>query len=83
MPLRGIKFADRLAFVDRNLDGRLCGYGGDKVVLPDEPIHTESFIAGMRELDAQSLAALADQYDMKLPKRYLRAEAQSPEAGPG
>jgi Family of unknown function (DUF6491) len=67
MPLTSLRYADSLAFVDRNGDGQLCGYGMDRIIVPHEPIRAEASIVGMRRLDAAQLAALAEQYNVKLP----------------
>ena len=38
MPLPELKFANRLAFVDRNHDGMLCGFGMDRIVVADSSV---------------------------------------------
>ena len=57
MPLPELKFANRLAFVDRNHDGMLCGYGMDRIVVADSArqFRTPSTILGMTRLDDAGL----------------------------
>jgi Family of unknown function (DUF6491) len=78
MPLPELKFANRLAFVDRNHDGMLCGYGMDRIVVADSlAFRTPSTILGMTRLDDAGLAALEEQYDVRLTRKKKAA----PEAG--
>jgi hypothetical protein len=84
MPLPELKFANRLAFVDRNHDGMLCGYGMDRIVVADSGIgfRTPSTILGMQRLDDAGLAELEQQYDVRLTRKKKAAPAQpQPQAG--
>ena len=86
MPLPELKFANRLAFVDRNHDGMLCGYGMDRIVVADSGIgfRTPSTILGMQRLDDAGLAQLEQQYDVRLTRKKKAAPAQQqpqPQAG--
>jgi uncharacterized protein DUF6491 len=71
MPMPELKFANRLAFVDRNHDGMLCGYGMDRIVVADSGIgfRTPSTILGMQRLDDAGLAQLEEQYDVRLTRK--------------
>ena len=82
MPLPELKFANRLAFVDRNHDGMLCGYGMDRIVVADSGIglRTPSTILGMQRLDDAGLAQLEQQYDVRLTRKKKAAPPQ-PQAG--
>jgi len=86
MPVPELKFANRLAFVDRNHDGMLCGYGMDRIVVADSGIgfRTPSTILGMQRLDDAGLAQLEQQYDVRLTRKKKAAPAQpqpQPQAG--
>jgi uncharacterized protein DUF6491 len=87
MPLPELKFANRLAFVDRNHDGMLCGYGMDRIVVADSGIgfRTPSTILGMQRLDDAGLAQLEQQYDVRLTRKKKDAApaagAAQPQAG--
>ena len=65
-PLTQLQFAERLGFVDGNNDGRLCGFGMDKIVVPDAAFTEQATIASMSRLDDAALAALSTQYHVKL-----------------
>src|SRR5688572_19332549 len=80
MPLPELKFANRLAFVDRNNDG-MCGYGMDRIVVADSGIsfRTPSTILGMTRLDAAGLAQLEEKYDVRLTRK--KADKAAPAAG--
>lgn len=77
MPMPELKFANRLAFVDRNHDGMLCGYGMDRIVVADSGIgfRTPSTILGMQRLDDAGLAQLEEQYDVRLTRKKKAAPA--------
>jgi hypothetical protein len=81
MPLPELKFANRLAFVDRNHDGMLCGYGMDRIVVADSGfgLRTPSTILGMQRLDDAGLAQLEQQYDVRLTRK--KKAAPQPQAG--
>ena len=69
MPLPELKFASRLALVDRNHDGMLCGYGMDRIVVADSSFAQPSTIMGMSRLDAAGLAQLEEKYDVRLTRK--------------
>jgi hypothetical protein len=78
-PLNGLRFAHTLAFVDRNGDGMLCGFGMDRIALTDTPIHEDATIAGMTRLDATTLAAVAEHYGVKISPRRVAAAQRDPD----
>lgn len=69
MPLPELKFANRLALVDRNHDGMLCGYGMDRIVVADSSFAQPSTILGMTRLDAAGLAQLEEKYAVRLTRK--------------
>jgi hypothetical protein len=79
MPLPELKFANRIAVVDRNHDGMLCGYGMDRIIVADSSaagFRTPATIMGMKRLDDAELAQLEQQYDVRLTRKKV-AEAPS------
>jgi hypothetical protein len=83
-PVPELKFANRLAFVDRDHNGMLCGYGMDRIVVADSiAFRTPTTILGMTRLDDAGLAALEEQYDVRLTRKKKPAaeagSAQPPE----
>ena len=84
MPLPELKFANRLAFVDRNHDGMLCGYGMDRIIVADSGFgfRTPSTILGMQRLDAAGLAQLEQQYDVRLTRKKKEAAPAAGSAQP-
>jgi hypothetical protein len=84
MPLPELKFANRLAFVDRNHDGMLCGYGMDRIIVADSGFgfRTPSTILGMQRLDDAGLAQLEQQYDVRLTRKKKDAAPATGSAQP-
>jgi hypothetical protein len=77
MPMPELKFANTIAFVDRNHDGMLCGYGMDRIIVADSTaagFRTPATIMGMKRLDDTELAQLEQQYDVRLTRKKV-AEA--------
>lgn len=66
MPLFDLGTASSIGFIDHNHDGRLCGFGMDEIVVPHSPVFNTSTIASMTRLDDAGMAALAQQYNIKL-----------------
>jgi Family of unknown function (DUF6491) len=83
MPMPELKFANRLAFVDRNHDGMLCGYGMDRIVVADSGFgfRTPSTILGMQRLDDAGIAQLEEQYDVRLTRKKKAPAVAQPQAG--
>jgi hypothetical protein len=76
MPVPELKFANRLAFVDRDHNGMLCGYGMDRIVVADSlAFRTPTTILGMQRLDDAGLAQLEEQYDVRLTRKKKEAPA--------
>ena len=71
MPMPELKFANRIAFVDRNHDGMLCGYGMDRIVVADSSpaFRTPATIMSMQRLDDAALTQLEQQYDVRLTRK--------------
>jgi hypothetical protein len=77
MPMPELKFANRVAFVDRNHDGMLCGYGMDRLIVADTSpgFRTPATIMGLKRLDDTELAQLEQQYNVKLTRGKKVAQA--------
>jgi hypothetical protein len=69
-----LRFAHRLAVVDRNGDGRLCGFGMDRIVIPDSHMPMPATIIGMSRLDDTDIARLEAEYDVRLTRRTKAAQ---------
>lgn len=88
MPMPELKFANRIAFVDRNHDGMLCGYGMDRIIVADSSpaFRTPATIMGMQRLDDAALAQLEQQYDVRLTRKKAPQQsggaAAQPESNP-
>ena len=80
MPLPELKFANRIAIVDRNHDGMVCGFGMDRIIVADSSaaFRTPSTILGMRRLDDAELAQLEQQYDVRLTRKKVKVAEQAP-----
>jgi hypothetical protein len=75
-PLPELQFAQRLAIVDRDHNGMLCGFGMDRIVVADSVFRQPSTILGMTRLDSVRIAQLEAQYDVQLaPKKKASGEA--------
>ena len=79
-PLSELKWTWRLAFVDDNGDGSLCGFGGDAVIVPDDPTAWRSSIRGVSKLDDAAVAQLETQYNVKLRRADQTKDAKASEA---
>jgi hypothetical protein len=68
-PLPELKFAHRLAVVDRNHDGMLCGFGMDRIVVPDSFGSQHATIRSMTRLDEAGIAELETKYNVRLARK--------------
>ena len=77
MPVPELKYAYRLAFVDRDHNGMLCGYGMDRIVAADSSpgFRTPATVMGMKRLNDTDLAQLEQQYDVRLTRKKKDAPA--------
>lgn len=65
-PLNDLKGVEDIAVIDRDGDGRLCGYGRDEIATKGGPLPEHSTVTGMTRLDEAGLIALGEQYKVKL-----------------
>ena len=79
-PLFGINSEWRVAFVDADHDGRLCGFSTDKIAIGDRSsFPQQSTISAMKKLDAAGLAKLEEKYKTKLTRDAKKQKPKEPE----
>jgi hypothetical protein len=79
MPVFDLTSAWRVAFVDGNHDGNVCSFGRDRIVVPGGITTDSASIRGVSKLDDAGMAAIEQQYNLKLaPKK--KGEQPSVEA---
>jgi hypothetical protein len=86
-PLFSARYEYRLAFIDGDRDGRLCGYGRDSVGETDRSAAGQrSSITSITRLDAESIAKLEEKYKTKLTpqprKKKSPASVETPQTPP-
>lgn len=75
-PSPDIGFAETLAFIDDDHDGRICE--GDKIAVPDSHMASPpAIISSMRKVDEAELLALGEQYKVKLVSDKKAQELKS------
>lgn len=72
-PMPELKFAHRLAVVDRNHDGMLCGFGMDRIVVPDSFGSQHATIRSMTRLDESGIAELETKYNVRLTRHPTKS----------
>jgi hypothetical protein len=77
-PLVGLNFSIKLAFVDKDHDGRLCGFSRDEIVVPDRAFPQRTTITAMKHLDADGIAKLEEQYKVKLTRDSKKQKPPEP-----
>lgn len=74
-PISDLKFAFKVAFIDRDSDGQLCGRSLDKVQAVGSSIRQPpAIIMGMTRLNDAGLQALETQYNVKLTRKKKNQE---------
>jgi hypothetical protein len=71
-PASDLTHAFKVAFIDRDGDGQLCGRSLDKVQAVGSLVRQPATIMGMTRLDETGLQALEAQYDVKLTRKKDR-----------
>jgi hypothetical protein len=80
-PISDLKFAFKVAFLDKDRDGRLCGRSPDRVIAADSIVRSPTLISGMTRLNATGFEALEAKYKVKLTSKKPAKDAPPPEAG--
>jgi len=76
-PASDLTHAFRIAFVDRDGDGRICGRSLDKVQALGSLVPQPATIMGLTRLDDTGLQKLEAQYDVKLGRK--KADEPAPD----
>jgi hypothetical protein len=80
-PISDLKFAFRVAFIDNDHDGQLCGRSPDRVIAPGSFVRQPTLISGMTRLDDAGMQVLEDKYSVQLTrKKQDKSPAQSEQA---
>jgi hypothetical protein len=69
MPLFGLEGSWQMAMIDHDRDGRLCGFGMDRIGVRDVGRPESSSIKSMTLLDDAALAALEEKYQVSLTRK--------------
>ncbi len=65
-PLNDLRSSESIAVIDRDGDGRLCGYGRDEIVTHSGPMTEHAMVSGMTRVDEAGLIALGEKYKVTL-----------------
>jgi hypothetical protein len=76
-PVSHLKFSFKVAFIDRDRDGQLCGRSLDKVQAADSLFRQPVTIMRMTRLNEAGLSALEAQYNVELTRKG--EETKSPD----
>jgi hypothetical protein len=77
MPLFGLEGAWQMAMIDHDQDGRLCGFGFDRIGIRDVGQPESATVKSMSKLDDEQLGALEQQFNVKLRPAKKSAAAES------
>lgn len=72
--------AETIALVDRDNNSQICGYGMDRVVVPNSPMHSDATISGITRLDEAGIEQLAAKYKVKLGKKKPKPQEADDQA---
>jgi hypothetical protein len=78
MPASDLTYTFKVAFIDHDRDGQLCGRSLDKVQAVGSPVSQPATIMSMTRLDETGLQQLEARYDVKLPRKKERESRQPP-----
>ncbi len=79
MPLIGLSFSTQLAFIDKDHDGRLCGFSRDEIAIADSSFPQRATISAMQRLDAEGIAKLEAQFKTKLSHGSKKEKPKEPD----
>ena len=80
MPLFSLRSSFELATIDHDRDGRLCGFGMDRIGVRDFDRPETSTIARMTRLDEAGMTALEQKYDVKLRSKPNKGQGTEPQS---
>jgi hypothetical protein len=75
-PASDLEHAFKVAFIDRDRDGQLCGRSPDKLQAMGSLVEQPANIMGMTRLDDAGLQRLETQFDVKLTRKNREATEQ-------
>jgi hypothetical protein len=78
-PASDLTHAFKVAFIDRDRDGQLCGRSLDKVQAVGSPVGQPATIMGLTRLDETGLQELEARYDVKLTRKQDREAPEQPQ----
>ncbi len=76
MPLPHLQSSWQLAFIDKDGDGRLCGFGRDEIAVANLP--QQATITAVKRLDAEGIAKLEEQFKTSLKRDSKKKRPKSP-----
>jgi hypothetical protein len=79
-PISDLKFAFKVAFLDQDHDGQLCGRSPDRVIAADSIVRQPTLINGLTRLDDAGFEALEAKYNVKLTSKKPAKEATQPQS---
>ncbi|HEY8538063.1 MAG TPA: DUF6491 family protein [Steroidobacteraceae bacterium] len=80
MPLMGLEGSWQMATIDRDGDGRLCGFSRDRIGVRDIGSPEYSSIRSMSRLDIDELRALEEKYNVQLVRKSKSEASQETES---
>jgi hypothetical protein len=78
-PASDLAHAFKVAFIDHDSDGQLCGRSLDKVEAAGSPVSQPATITSMTRLDETGLQELEARYGVKLIKKKDRESHEQPQ----
>lgn len=78
-PASDLARAFKVAFIDRDRDGQLCGRSLDKVEAVGSPVSQPATITSMTRLDETGLRELEARYDVQLTRKQDRESQEQPQ----
>lgn len=78
-PASDLTHAFKVAFIDHDRDGQVCGRSLDKVEAVGSPVSQPATITSMTRLDETGLQELEARYDVKLTRKKDRESQEQPQ----
>ena len=78
MPLFGLKSSIQLAMIDRDHDGRLCGFSMDRIAVRDFGQSEASSIRRMNKLGDEDIVQLEEKYGVQLKSKKSKETEKQP-----
>lgn len=78
-PISDLKFAFKVAFIDNDRDGQLCGRSPDRVMAAGSMVRQPTLISGMTRLNDAGMQALEEKYGTQLTRKKQDKSPAQPE----